>query len=140
MKKAKLTDSGSESKRTKRQSINLGGNGVTYGTVNYTEADSEYNVKTLSLGGEEFYAPLRETNDARTSPIPLNIYLIPKKGTKREITPEGAIVLHSTRGVYNLNNYCAKDYFSRTNESKLNVSTNDSNLDNSPRVESLSTD
>lgn len=135
MHKAKLTASGPEAIRTKRQAIHLNSGGVPYGVVNYTEADVDYGISTLKMAGEEFYAPLTETNRTNT----LNFYLIPKTGTKREITPNGTIVLHS-KGIYSLNNVCAKDYFARTNENAVNVTTNNllQDSDNSPRVESLS--
>ncbi len=134
--KANLTMNGPEGTRTKRQAINLNSGGVTYGVVKYSEADADYNIKTLVMAGEEFYAPLANTAPTNA----LSFYLIPKVGTKREITPEGEIVLHSLKGMYSLNIVDSHDYFGRTNLNNANALTNGipQNDDNGPRVESLS--
>ena len=134
--KANLSASGPDGTKTKRQAINLNSGGVAYGVVNYTEADADYSINTLVIAGEEFYAPLAST--PRTNA--LNFYLIPKAGTKREITPNGTLVLHSTRGMYSLNTMNSCGYFGRTNANNANVSTNGipQNDGSGPKVDSFS--
>lgn len=96
--------------------------GVQTGIFIETQDDMKINIKTMTLGGVEFYVPAVEPKELKRlagfakkrQPLPaFDFYMLPKEGTKRKQADNGEVTLWSRQGMFRPLMVTRKDYEAR---------------------------